>query len=305
MKPSDPLLQALQSIPAPTLAAALDAASCAIVIADARKSDFPLIYVSRAFETITGYTARESIGRNCRFLQGRDRNQPELKIIHKAIQSRRACQVVLANYRKDGTRFWNELRLAPVFDEARRLTHYVGIQTDVTFQREAETALKEHQKDLERLVRERTDELDRKNAALTEVLGRLELEKRSLERRLTANVDRLILPLMKKIGRGSGPEGRPALAALEASLQELTSPFGEGLSRPLYRLSAREIEICGFIRRGLGTKEIAQLLKSSEATVENQRNSIRKKLGISRKSVNLSVFLRGFADPGASQNTYL
>lgn len=296
MTSADPLLQALERIPVRTLGAALNAASCAIVIADARKPDFPLIYVSRAFESITGYSPRESIGRNCRFLQGRERDQPGLRTVRQAIKSRRSCQVVLANYRKDGTRFWNELRLAPIFDGSEHLTHYIGIQTDVTAQREAEMALQAHQKDLERLVRERTAELDRKNAALNEVLGQLELEKRSLERRLTANVDRLILPLMKKIGRAAGVEGRSAVNALEASLRELTSPFGEGLSRPLYRLSPREMEVCGLIRRGLGTKEIAQLLKSSEATVENQRNSIRKKLGISRKTVNLSTFLRGFPE---------
>lgn len=300
MPAADPLLHALEQLKTPALAAALNAASCAVVIADAKKPDFPLIYVSRAFETITGYTPRESIGKNCRFLQGGDRGQAELRTVRKAIRERRPCRVVLANYRKNGERFWNELRLDPVFDEKGRLTHYIGIQTDVTARREAEAALKEHQKDLERLIRERTGELDRKNAALTEVLGRLEVEKHSLERRLTANVDRLILPLMKKIERSADAEGRRALAVLEASLRELTSPFGESLSRPLYRLSPREIEVCGLIRRGLGTKEIARLLKSSEATVENQRNSVRKKLGISRKTVNLSTFLRGFSDRGTA-----
>jgi len=295
MRPADPLLKALEQLKTPTLAAALDAASCAIVIADARKPDFPLIYVSRAFETITGYGPRESLNRNCRFLQGNDHDQPELKTVRKAIKERRACRVTLSNYRKDGTRFWNELRLSPILDGSGRLTHYIGIQTDVTARHEAEKALESHQKDLERQVRERTEELGRKNSALSEVLGQLEMEKRSIERNITSNVDRLILPLIKKIGRSSGREGQKALAALESSLRELTSPFGERLSRPLYRLSPREIEICGLIKRGLGTKEIAGLLKSSAATIENQRNSIRKKLGISRRAVNLTSLLQSLS----------
>jgi PAS domain S-box-containing protein len=292
MKPADSLLGALKDLRAETLGAALNAASCAIVIADARKPDFPLIYVSRAFQTITGFSPADSLGKNCRFLQGNDHSQPELRIIRKALKDRRPCTVVLANYRKDGTRFWNELRLAPVFDGGDRLTHYIGIQTDVTAQREAEIKLKSYQKDLERLVRERTDELDRKNSALKEVLSQLELEKRSIQNNILANVDRLILPLMKKIGRSAGRESQKALNALETNLRDLTSPFGERLSRPLHRLSPREIEICNLIKSGLGTKEIAQLLKSSTATIENQRNSIRKKLRISRNPVNLASYLQ-------------
>lgn len=295
MKTRDPLANALSQLKTPALSAALNAASCAIVIADAKKPDFPLMYVSKAFEAITGYTPAESLGRNCRFLQGTDPHQSELKTVRKALKERKSCEVVLVNYRKDGTRFRNELRLAPVFDDHNRLTHYIGIQTDVTAQLAAKEALETYQHDLEKTVRERTDELARKNTALNEVLGQLELEKKSLRDQILVNVDRLILPLITKLNRDAGREHQKALAALEANLKDLTSPFGERLSRPLYRLSPREIEICNLIKNGLGTKEISQLLKSSPATIENQRNTIRKKLRISRSQVNLATFLRSLA----------
>ncbi len=101
-------------------------------IADARLPDLPLIYINPAFEKKTGYTALEAIGRNCRFLQGDDRDQPGIQRIREAIQNEQPVTEVLRNYRKDGTLFYNELNLAPIHDENGVLTHYVGISTDVT-----------------------------------------------------------------------------------------------------------------------------------------------------------------------------
>lgn len=111
---------------------ALEASPSGITIADALQPDMPLIYINPAFEHTTGYTAAESIGRNCRFLQGQDVDQPELAIVRAALREQRACNVVLRNYRKNGDLFYNELRLAPIFDPTGRLTHFVGISTDVT-----------------------------------------------------------------------------------------------------------------------------------------------------------------------------
>jgi len=101
-------------------------------IADARLPDLPLIYINPAFEKTTGYTALEAIGRNCRFLQGDDRDQDGVRRIREAIQREKPVTEVIRNYRKDGTLFYNELNLAPIHDENGELTHYVGISTDVT-----------------------------------------------------------------------------------------------------------------------------------------------------------------------------
>jgi len=120
---------------------ALDSASCGITVADAQDPEMPLIYVNPAFEAMTGYSKDEILGRNCRFLQGADREQSELAVIGRALKEGREASAVLRNYRKDGTLFWNELRLSPVFDDQDRLAYYVGIQTDVTAQKEAQAKL--------------------------------------------------------------------------------------------------------------------------------------------------------------------
>jgi PAS domain S-box-containing protein len=114
---------------------AVAASSNGIVITDPTAPDNPIVYVNPAFEEISGFTAEEVRGRNCRFLQGEHRDQPALDELRKAIAEERECRVVLRNYRKDGTPFWNELYVSPVHDEEGSLTNFVSVQNDVTQRR--------------------------------------------------------------------------------------------------------------------------------------------------------------------------
>jgi PAS domain S-box-containing protein len=101
------------------------------------------VYVNPAFERTTGYAAEEVLGRNCRFLQGEDRDQPALGELRAAVREGRQCTVVLRNYRKDGTLFYNELSVYPVWDENDRVMNFVGVQTDITERRRTEEARRE------------------------------------------------------------------------------------------------------------------------------------------------------------------
>ena len=125
--------------------AAMESTSCGISISDARRSDMPLIYVNRAFCEMSGYLEEEVVGKNCRFLQGKDRDQEARYIIREALTSGSHCQVLLKNYRKDGAFFWNELIISPIRNQEGELTHFVGVQNDVTDREEArrETAVKQ------------------------------------------------------------------------------------------------------------------------------------------------------------------
>jgi PAS domain S-box-containing protein len=111
---------------------ALAAASTGITIADARQPDMPLIFVNPAFEQITGYAATTVLGKNCRFLQGADTDQAAIAQIRTALATGQACRVTIKNYRYDGSPFWIDLALAPVRDETDTLTHFIGIQADIT-----------------------------------------------------------------------------------------------------------------------------------------------------------------------------
>lgn len=114
------------------LAKAVDQSFDGIVIADARQPDQPVIYVNRGFEMMTGYLASEVVGRNCRFLQGQDSDQTALAVVREAIKKGENCIVILRNFRKDGSLFWNEFSLSPVRDEAGVVMHFIGVIKDVT-----------------------------------------------------------------------------------------------------------------------------------------------------------------------------
>ena len=120
--------------PPPAAAAALVMAQCGegVLIADLRARGQPIVAVNAAFEKITGYSAAEAIGKNCRYLQGSDRLQPEIDEIRGALADGRACSVTLRNYRRDGTMFRNALRLVPLRDDAGDITHFVGLIRDVS-----------------------------------------------------------------------------------------------------------------------------------------------------------------------------
>ncbi len=127
-----------RTIDAELLALAVDASNDGITIAEREGHDNILIYVNRAFEELTGYGADEILYRDCRFLQNDDRDQEGAREVREAIDANRPCRVVLRNYRKDGSLFWNELSLTPVFNDADRLTYYIGVQKDITDRIEAE-----------------------------------------------------------------------------------------------------------------------------------------------------------------------
>ena len=117
-----------------------------ISVANAALPDLPLVYVNPAFEVMTGYCLEEVQGRNCRFLQGTETDQAEVDKLREAIRNQREVLVVLRNFRKDGEPFWNELSLSPIRNREGELTHFVGIQTDVTARVEFEAALRESEK---------------------------------------------------------------------------------------------------------------------------------------------------------------
>ncbi len=120
------------SISKQLLSSAVNDTVTGIVISDYNLPDMPLIYVNPAFEDLTGYTAKDILGKNCRFLQGDKTDQKEVDKIRAAIKEGTSCTVTILNYKKDGTEFWSELSISPVRDSDNRMTHFIGIQKEVT-----------------------------------------------------------------------------------------------------------------------------------------------------------------------------
>ena len=120
----------------------LDSCVNGITLSDPDQEDNPLVYANEAFELITGYSREEIMGRNCRFLQGNDRDQEGIEQIRQAMRENKSVTVTLRNYRKDGELFYNRFSIRPLFDREGRVIYYLGIQYDVTNQVQAEDELK-------------------------------------------------------------------------------------------------------------------------------------------------------------------
>ncbi|MFS4418134.1 PAS domain S-box protein [Maribacter sp. 2307ULW6-5] len=132
---------------------ALASAGNGILISDAQREGQPVIYANEAFYRMTGYSENEVLGRNCRFLQNSDRDQEAIGKMAAAMAQGLPCQVQLRNYRKDGTLFWNELTITPVHNNLGELTHFIGVQNDVT-QRVLEEEFKDHVRTVLQMIAE-------------------------------------------------------------------------------------------------------------------------------------------------------
>ncbi len=148
---------------------AIDEAPVGITVADMRVPDEPLVYVNDAFERLTGYSAADAVGRNCRFLQGPDTESGPAATLREAIDEAEPASVELRNRRRDGESFWNRVDVAPIHDDTGELTHYVGFQTDVTRRRRAEAAARRWATESREERRAVEHVLDRVEGLVTEV----------------------------------------------------------------------------------------------------------------------------------------
>ncbi|MGR9035865.1 MAG: PAS domain-containing protein [Gammaproteobacteria bacterium] len=125
------------------LSVILDECVNGVTLADPDLDDMPIVYVNKAFEKMTGYSQEDIIGHNCRFLQGRDRDQEERYKLAEAIRNNRPVVVTLRNYKKNGELFYNRLKITPLFDSKGKILYFLGVQYDVTEQVNSENAIKD------------------------------------------------------------------------------------------------------------------------------------------------------------------
>jgi two-component system, LuxR family, sensor kinase FixL len=132
---------------------AMESTSDGIFIIDAQKPDFPVIYVNQAFQKMTGYAKREILGHNYFLLYGADADPRIVTEIKQSMHQSKSFHKEMVNFKKNGKKYWNLLRIAPVRDAQGIATHYVGLQTDVTLMRERELEIDEQREELLHVTR--------------------------------------------------------------------------------------------------------------------------------------------------------
>jgi PAS domain S-box-containing protein len=133
---------------------AINASRIGIVICDALTPGYPVIYANDAFTQISSYTEAEVLGKSLKFLQGNDRQPQANAIIRQALNAAQECEVTLRNYRKDGELYYLKLNIFPVFDNLGKLVHFIGVQNEITAQKQAEDRLKASLQEKDTLLKE-------------------------------------------------------------------------------------------------------------------------------------------------------
>ncbi|RDZ63836.1 hybrid sensor histidine kinase/response regulator [Haloferax sp. Atlit-12N] len=136
---------------------AIDEAPIGVVLTDPDQADNPIVYVNDEFTNITGYSRDETLGRNCRFLQGEATDEAAVNELRAAVDEREPVTTELLNYRKDGTEFWNRVRIAPIFDDDGSVDLFVGFQDDITPRKTYEELLQSNTARLEALFEHSPD----------------------------------------------------------------------------------------------------------------------------------------------------
>jgi PAS domain S-box-containing protein len=215
-------------------------------ITDPRRPDNPLVWVNPAFTSTTGYTFAEAVGRNCRFLQGPETDRRVVREIHASLAEAQPITTTVLNYRKDGTPFWNELSISPVQDAHGELTHFVGVQADVTSRIEAQRARDEALQQVQ-FAAERLSLLADFTARLTETLQAEEIMEQ-LARVLVPRVCTwCVVYLLDETGEPSHSAVRherqdddPRIAELVARMA-LVAPDQTPSSGPTWQVLRREV----------------------------------------------------------------
>jgi PAS domain S-box-containing protein len=187
-----------------------------------------------------------------------------------------------------GEVIWVEWRRRALFDEDGNLYEIQSVGRDITEFKKTESLLKSS----EEALRTKNIELERKNMALTVVLEQIEQQKQQIKNDVINNVEDLLIPILEQLMIKGSKIDETYLNLIKRSLEDLTSSFGHKITQESLKLTPREIKICSMIRRGLSSKEIANLLNISLNTVGRHRHSIRKKANITNKNMNLNSFLQ-------------
>jgi PAS domain S-box-containing protein len=253
---------------------------------------WPVEYVSPNVQSVIGYSADNLMSGNI----------PYADIIVPSDLSRVAQEVKLYSesgvdsyehqpyqiLRNDGRIIWVADFSTILRDPLGRITHYLGYIIDITHLKEVEETLR---RSTEQLNIERKA-LEDKNIALEEVLKHIEKRKQEQQRRVYQEIEKAFAPFIRKLRDQAEPLHAREVAVLEETFNAILSKDLDDFTGRYAKLTSRESQVCGMIKEGFSTKQISTQLNISLLTIQKHREQIRKKLGITNKSVNLATYLR-------------
>ena len=187
---------------------------------------------------------------------------------------------------------WLFFTAAPLKNNQGEITGAIETLQDITGRKQAENGLAKAHKDLEKKVKQRTQSLLETNTALKVLLKKRDDDKKDLEGKMLFNVRELVMPYINKLKESRLKEKQQVyLEIIESNLNEIISPFIQGMSFEMLKLTPSEIQIANLIKQGKGSKEIATTLNLSPRTIDFHRDNIRKKFNINGKKINLRTYL--------------
>jgi PAS domain S-box-containing protein len=189
--------------------------------------------------------------------------------------------------RDTGEERWVSVSAVPVYNDNNEIVAGVAVFPDITERKKMEDSLRAANEKLRKDQRS----LHEKNVALREVLGQLDKEKKVIEEQIQENIIKVVMPLVRSIQDGTRTASEEYINLLADSLEEITSPFINKLQSQFSKLTPREVEICNLIKRGLSSKEIANITNVALDTIHQQRKLIRRKLGLTNTDINLTSYL--------------
>jgi len=246
-------------------------------------------FFNAALCRIAGYPREELLGMNNRQIMDDFNAKRVFKVFNTVYETGIATRAVdWELIRSDNSKRTIEVSVSLRRDLNARPTGFMGIARDITDRKHAEKTLLAREEELQA----KTRNLEEVNTALKVLLKQREEDRRELEETVMTNLSDNVLPHVERIRSLSKDKRlREALDLLRDNLQALTSPFSYRLSSKYLNLTSTEIEIANLVKQGKTTKEIADLMKVSNKTIEVHRLNIRKKLGLSNQKKSLRTHL--------------
>lgn len=246
-----------------------------------------IVFINRRLADMSGYRAEDLVGRNVRDIVDAQTLAPFEDILAGRCRDRtRSFEFSWTG--KDGRRNFSILSPQPLFDDDDRFCGAFAVVSDITAQKNAE-----------RILAKREQELQQKNAQLKEINTALQTlvkiraqDRAEIEETFVANIHQLVDPLLIRLkASGLSERQKSYVAILEANLHEVITPVTPQIATRYLELTPAEVEVANLVKHGRKSKEIASLLNISTRTVEMHRRNIRKKLGLRNKHANLRTFL--------------